>query len=184
MEATIETTTGAAFIDEELEALRTPEALQRQTRAVLKEIVDELKGVLAVAPKGAPIDELDVTTLWYPRDGMVAYGVWANEECEEGDGEWRRSINGWSLPDSPPWVEVLFRVPQAEAALQARLDQLTKAGDTYYSGLLRPAIKKAQLAITEQVRAQREVEREAEFTAVQAEIDRLQAKLEVLGKAS
>jgi len=110
--------------------------------AVLDVAADELEKVRVAAPDGGEGNGPDMLWLWYPRGGAVALGVWANEEEEEGDREWRRDIEGWVLPDSPPQVEIVFRVPLCEPALRKRLERYAKNGDGYFEPLLRRALQR------------------------------------------
>ncbi len=65
-----------------------------------------------------------VFRMWYPRGETVVFGVWQHEtDCEEGDCEWSEDIPGWSLPMSPPHVELVFPLPASEEALRRLLEQ-------------------------------------------------------------
>ncbi len=110
-------------------------------QSVLDVAADELERVRAAAPDGGVGNGPDLLWLWYPRCGAVALGVWANEEEEDGDREWRRDIEGWVLPDSPPQVEIVFRMPLCEPALRERLERYAKNGDGYFEPQLRGALQ-------------------------------------------
>jgi hypothetical protein len=84
----------------------------------------------------------DMLWLWYPRGEAVALGVWAEteeREYEDGDGAWRKGIEGWNLPSAPPWAEVVLRLEQCGPALRA----YAETADRYTAEMLNGAIRRA-----------------------------------------
>lgn len=133
-------------------------------RALIDEAIARLTKVRAgVESKGWPEDML---TLWYPKGEAVVFGVWAadpdEDAYEDGDGKWRQAITGWVLPDSPPWLELVFNVEVYGLALRTHAE----VTDRYYAEMLKSAIEKA--------------ERAAEFAEMMLERDREQLELEAL----
>lgn len=140
---TPEERTHVAQPEESYEAWRDRVCAAMALQAVLDVAAGELEKVRAAAPDDGLGDGPDMLWLWYPRGGAVALGVWANEEDENGDDEWHRDVEGWNLPDSPPWVEIVFRVPLCEPALRKRLERYAEAGDGYFEPQLRGALQRA-----------------------------------------
>lgn len=115
-------------------------ASSREIITALEEASQVLRTALDHTPdEGKEPD--DMLRLWYPRGEAIVFGVWVDDggEYENGDGEWYGDIEGWHLPGSPPWVEVVFREPGCRSILEA---WASRTPEGYEQGMLLDALRR------------------------------------------